>query len=367
MKKLQLIGIKENKNYKAWKVATKQALEELNIDITLNEVNNVEDILQLDLSAIPALIVNQTILLEQNNHIPDHLEISKAITQYLNQKYSIMKNITVPTDFSDTAHNAFDYACELAKDTKSKIDLVNVSHMGTDLINGTIVPHEGELINIKKEALSAFVDQHFENDDSDTIVKNKIKQKVVIGYAAERLVELSKKTDMLVMGTTGKNGPLEKMFGSVSSNVSQNAACPVWLIPPQARYRGIRNILYASNYDSSDQMVLRKINAFADIFEANIHLVHVNETKNKGDYEFQELVLEEIFRKNASSSELRMGTIHGEKVWESLYQYANNNDIDLIVMAHKHRNFWERIRHKSVTKKMVLNAQIPLLVLHINK
>ncbi|MFM9952206.1 MAG: universal stress protein [Saprospiraceae bacterium] len=45
-------------------------------------------------------------------------------------------------------------------------------------------------------------------------------------------------------------------------------------------------------------------------------------------------------------------------------QYAEMEKIDLIVMATRHRSFWEQLFHKSQTKQMALHTHLPMLVLH---
>ncbi|MEM8908431.1 MAG: universal stress protein, partial [Bacteroidota bacterium] len=174
-------------------------------------------------------------------------------------------------------------------------------------------------------------------------------------------------TEILVMGTTGKGGVLEKLFGSISSMVSQKAHCPVWLVPPQVEFKGLQNLLYASNYQSADSDLMRHIVEFADEFTANIHMVHVEESPWVGEYQLNEVLIEQLFRQKAPALEFKMSVIRGSSVWESLYQYAEDHHIDLIVLATRHRKFWENLLHTSITKSMVLNARTPLLVYHLDQ
>ena len=85
MEKIRLIGIRGDQNYEFWRRNINQVLQELNMQNSLEEINNINSILDLKVSAIPALIINDTILLEQNNHIPDIQEFKDSILDYLNQ------------------------------------------------------------------------------------------------------------------------------------------------------------------------------------------------------------------------------------------------------------------------------------------
>jgi nucleotide-binding universal stress UspA family protein len=51
-------------------------------------------------------------------------------------------------------------------------------------------------------------------------------------------------------------------------------------------------------------------------------------------------------------------------VQEGIVQYASDIRADLIVMGTMHRNFLERLFHKSVTQQVVFHTTVPLLVMH---
>ena len=54
----------------------------------------------------------------------------------------------------------------------------------------------------------------------------------------------------------------------------------------------------------------------------------------------------------------------GDDVVEQLNEYALFNNIDLIILVTHQRSFWESILHKSITRKALLGAGLPLLVMH---
>ncbi len=54
---------------------------------------------------------------------------------------------------------------------------------------------------------------------------------VATGEAAEELVKASRDADMLVVGSRGDGGFARLLMGSVSSQVTHHAACPVVVVP----------------------------------------------------------------------------------------------------------------------------------------
>jgi nucleotide-binding universal stress UspA family protein len=54
---------------------------------------------------------------------------------------------------------------------------------------------------------------------------------VVVGNPAEELVNASRDADMLVVGSRGSGGFGKLLVGSVSSQVTHHAVCPVLVVP----------------------------------------------------------------------------------------------------------------------------------------
>jgi nucleotide-binding universal stress UspA family protein len=51
------------------------------------------------------------------------------------------------------------------------------------------------------------------------------------GFASQELIDASKDSDLLVIGSRGGGGFARLMLGSVSSQVVHHAACPVVVVP----------------------------------------------------------------------------------------------------------------------------------------
>ena len=68
------------------------------------------------------------------------------------------------------------------------------------------------------------------------------------------------------MGTMGEHMSIEKILGTISTDVSQKAHCPVLLIPPDISFTAFNDILFASDYSATEGQILEKILAFAETF-----------------------------------------------------------------------------------------------------
>lgn len=367
MKSIQLLGIPGDHKYEIWKARIEEVIKELPFKGRVEEVNSVDEIVRAGLDSIPGLLVNRQVILQQNGHLPNTEEIRSALKNFLIKKRQKMKKIIVPTDFSQTAHNAFLYAEALSDRLGNPLKVVNIAHPSTDSIDGVTAPMMNDLMNFRKEKLKKFV--NIENAvPGNNLVAVLCETEVVPGLAKSEIIELSKKeqTEMIVMGSTGERGVLVDFLGSISTGVSQKAKCPVWLIPPGAKFEGINHIVFASNFESADEKIVLQAAKLAEQFDAMIEFVHIEEKTEQEDFsETEGKIFSRLFAEGDPSFPFQMKSIKADSVTAGLNAYAEKEAVDLIVIANRQRSFWESLTRQSTTKKMALNIKKPTLVYHI--
>lgn len=140
---------------------------------------------------------------------------------------TLPKTILVPTDFSDCAEQALDYAVALAGKLGATVHLLNaitipalgVPELGVALtstmMESTVRTHHGELDRLATHRASANI---------DTILRT--------GDARDVIVDVAKEigADLIVMGTHGRRGVRRALIGSIAEGVLRTAPCPVLTI-----------------------------------------------------------------------------------------------------------------------------------------
>ncbi|MBA3460204.1 MAG: universal stress protein [Deltaproteobacteria bacterium] len=142
------------------------------------------------------------------------------------------KTILVPTDLSEGAEQALDYACELAQTLGATVHLVNV--IGIPSLG---VPELGLAMT------STVIDQIMIDNQTalDKLAESK-RGKSQIGQALLRTgdakdvinqaaIELG--ADLIVMSTHGRRGLKRALLGSVTETVVRSAPCPVLTVKVQ--------------------------------------------------------------------------------------------------------------------------------------
>lgn len=165
--------------------------------------------------------------------------------------------------------------------------------------------------------------------------------------------------------------PEEGVWGQTSTNMEiiRNVACPIWILPPDAVYRPLKHIIYATDYQEEDVPTLKKLVSLTEPFSPRITALHV-----VNDRDFESKVREEgfdgIIRERTGSDRISVKTTGDHKdldVTEILRSYAEKKDADLVVVLKENRHFLERIFKKSFTRELIRKLKLPVLVYHEKK
>jgi nucleotide-binding universal stress UspA family protein len=145
--------------------------------------------------------------------------------------------------------------------------------------------------------------------------------------------------------------------------VAQNAYCPVLLVPSGKHYHKIKNLAYACDFDHKSFKHPAVVAEIAELFNANVHLVFVKtQDKTRDDYRTDLADMKDVFAKQAPSLKFNGYIVEEDDVFYGINSFSREHKIDMVVMITKHRNFWQRLFHPSVTKELAMYSELPLLV-----
>jgi nucleotide-binding universal stress UspA family protein len=275
-----------------------------------------------------------------------------------------MKTILVPTDFSDNAENALYYAMEMASKENAKIILLHayrINYTNPEVPLDFVIEEQKQVISesnnqLREEAkkiekVGGIKYEYMSIEDSPVeAILTSIKEKNV---------------DLVIMGTKGISNFLDSILGSITAKVIEKANCPVIAVPEEALFKEIKKITYAASYNQSDIYALEKVVDIAKLFNAQVNVLHVSNKPDLQDDEKRKLKLfmDEANRK-IKYNNMAFQLLEGENVEDTLEEYLDDGETDLLVMSTHHRNFFDRIFGNSVTKYMAFHTTIPLMAFH---
>jgi nucleotide-binding universal stress UspA family protein len=148
-----------------------------------------------------------------------------------------IKTILHPTDGSDSARKALDFACELAAERKAQLLIVHVQRRhGSE----RIPPELEQFSDIEHvratEARLLRSAAEFIVEDARIAARDRgitaVDARLIEGDPAERIVELARadKVDAIVMGSRGLGDLEGLLLGSVSHKVAHAAPCSCLIV-----------------------------------------------------------------------------------------------------------------------------------------
>ncbi len=270
-----------------------------------------------------------------------------------------MKKILVPTDFSETANNAFKYAMDFTKKIQGSI-IVMHTQLITERTDNPYIYFHPNMEKWEEEVQERYAEWKEELALEAPEVNSSFI--TTIGRVAPDIIRISKEEeiDFIIMGTDGAEG-VGRLFGSNAADVVSMSHCPVLVIPHNYHSHEITNIVFATDYQEGDLEVLKQLASMAITFNANIHVLHVghdpfsNYENKKFDW-YKQTVAQEIPYDN-----IFFELLEHTDVQKALSDYIKYNKVDLLVMSMKKRNLFQRVFFHSQTKEMAFHTEIPLL------
>ncbi len=271
--------------------------------------------------------------------------------------------ILTPTDFSDNANHAIDYAIALAKQIKDKILLVNAYLIP---VAETTYPPAFIGDEIKRAEFSS--NHHLKMRCASITAEDGVSCNYISEFGEPTKVILdiiSKiKPSLVVMGTHGATGLKAMFVGSNTSQVIAKSEAPVIAVPALSKFRELKRIIYTTDFHKSDIRVLEYLLKLFGNYQPHIQITHIYD----GDFlESQQNELSEFKKKVAdkiSYQDLSFKLLHVQNVLHELGTLSRSKNYDLLVMSNHPRSLFDRFINRSMTKAIALKTEIPLLVMH---
>ncbi len=276
----------------------------------------------------------------------------------------IIHNILVPTDFSACAENAFQFSLRLADKWKSQIKLVHVVTPDYGVTDMPVIVDMSNMdkIGVAQQLLEDFrqagvlkINQSF-NITTELKVSS-LPQTAISNMATEA------EADMIVMGTKSDHSSWDFALGTNASSVVKLSDCHVLVVPEEAEFNDFTIVGYAADLHETDPYHLWKVCKMMEPFHSIIRCVHIEKTGAEEKTKLRIEELEDFFVNNAIALQMTFHTLKEESIESGLETFANEWDLELLVMPTQHRDLFGQMFHKSMTKQMALHSKVPLLVL----
>jgi len=276
-----------------------------------------------------------------------------------------MKKIILPTDFSNNAYNAIEYALKFFKDEECTFYLLHT-------YTPAIYQPEYTLGNPGQIGLGDEYQAHalmqLEELQATLITQfNNTKHKFILHAAFNIFVDEvvktieNEKADLVIMGTQGATGAKEILLGTRTVHLIRKATCPVIAIPSGFEYENPKEILFPTDYEVAyEKEQLQQLLNIAQKHISSIEVIHVS-----SGYDLNNIQLENKQKLN----DLLANTAHlfhelpSQGVIEAINNFQLKKRMNFLVMIRNKHTFFERLFIEPVIKKIGFHITIPFMVI----
>lgn len=274
-----------------------------------------------------------------------------------------VETLLLPTDGSDPAETAARRGLDLATQLDASVHLLSVA----DSALATGVGYAGDSASLRArlreqatarvESLQAVATRR--GLETTAVVREGIPAKEIGDYAAEQNL------DAIVLGTSGRGAVTRALVGSVADKLVRTAPVPVVTLTQAAleNERGpVDSLLIPTDGSEPATAAATRGEQLAEQLGATIHYLSVtDETAIDGPVpDKSDIPSPEQRTAAAPTGETISATAIGDPATE-IVEYANVNDIDLIVMGTQGHGGFQRAILGSVTDAVIRTADVPVV------
>lgn len=280
-----------------------------------------------------------------------------------------MKNILVPTDFSEQSDYALEVAQKFGQRVGSKIILMHVvenSSSKTFKVNGDTTYTNREE--------KAFTEKMIER--ANTKIGERIDESYSMGYDTRIMVGnpyqaikstiIDEKIDLVVMGTSGASGFDEMLLGSTTEKVVRYAKCPVLTVHEKQSKFDYKDIVFATSLNNEERECLDIVKFMQEIHDATIHMVRIN-TPNNFERDVDSMYAMKDFAENAGIRKFTSNIFNDISEEDGIVYFANHIKADLIIMPTHGRTGLAHLLSGSIAEDVVSHSNTPVLTQVIKK
>lgn len=272
-----------------------------------------------------------------------------------------MNKILLLTDFSENAKSAIYYGLSLFGDRQIIFKMVHGMYLPYSKPNAP-----ASTTDVRTEFARASFVQLLEDIDKDFpdnkfVIETEVRCGEIVGIATNLVAK--KQIDLIVMGTRGISGFADVLMGTNTITVMEQVHCPVLAVPVSYRYKTPEKIVMAMDQGEGPTMnVMKPLVSIAEKYDAQVLVIHVSKdqaNEREVNYDKVNKCLEHV-RSHCL-------TIYDADIVNGLDGFVKEQNVEMLAMIKQKLNFFERVFHRSLSNKMVLQTNVPLLVMSYKK
>lgn len=275
-----------------------------------------------------------------------------------NTSYGSDLPVLVGVDGSSASMKAVWYAANYAKHANLPLDIVSIMPPMVEYTDGRMEP-VAPPVDILKQSKTIALNQHVPLDSMRTLYAT--------GDSIKILIEMSEHADIIVLGSRGEGGFIERIMGTMSSTLPAKAACPVVIVPafddnthePFHFNNTINNIAVAVNENPEGERALDMACELASDWNSCLHICMAKTGENAfNDVSASMFLQSKQGMLNGITHDIHI--IHGNIVDMML-----SLDADMLVVGSRGLSGLAGLIRGSVSQTLIEKSRLPVYVIPV--
>lgn len=278
-----------------------------------------------------------------------------------------MKNILVPTNFSENCDKAAKLGIEMAKLYKSEIHFFHlmktpVDWVKLDKLKEKRFPETLKQIGIAKAALRAL---------EKTAEREGLKARIFLQFDAGQAEILDHSGhfnhDFIITGSSGTKGVIREITGSNVEEIVRKADTPVIVVKDEDVNFPFKNIVFVSDFKEDVTNAFKRVISIANKCEARIHLLRINTDTNFNSIELGLNPIEQLLQKFPDLKNYSMAVYNEPSVESGISTFIKEYPVDLIAMVTHGKTGFLSLFSKSIAEAITNHSTLPVMTIRVSK
>ena len=276
-----------------------------------------------------------------------------------------MKNILVPTDFSENCTKAAHLGIKMAKLYKAEIHFLHLLKTPVDWVKLDKQKEKRYPETLKKIGIARAALRELEK----TAEREGLKCRRFLQFDAGQGDILDHSNhyhhDFIITGSSGTKGVIREITGSNVEEIVRKANAPVIVVKDEPVSFPFKDIVFVSDFKEDVSRPFQEVQSIAEKCDAKIHLLRINTETDFNSIEQGLKPIKEFLEKFPSVKNYGMAVYNEPSVETGINTFVEQHPTDLIAMVTHGKTGFLSLFSKSIAEGVTNHSTLPVMTIHI--
>lgn len=276
-----------------------------------------------------------------------------------------MRNILVPTDFSENCNKAANLGIAMAKLFDAEIHFYHLIHTPVDWVKldkqkEKRYPKTLREIGAAKSALRE-LEKRAEKEGLEcrTFLEYQVETTKILKHSGHF------HHDFIITGSSGTKGTVRELFGSNVEEIVRKSVVPVIVVKEEEVSFPFKNIVFVSDFEEDVSEAFKHVISIADKCNAHICLLRVNTKTDTNSIEAGLNPIKTFLEKFPDLKNYSMFVNNEPSVETGINTFLNYEPADLIAMCTHGSTGFLSLFSKSIAEGVANHSTLPVMTIKI--